>query len=305
MIKYTLMAATLKFFSLSPQTKRLYRFLGNTVGQRARVQRGLEQPYVERVQRILALFEKHHAIQDGSKLLEIGTGWVHWESTILRLFYDVEITLFDVWDNRNLQAYKAYCRQLEKIIDDVVAMDVARRQRVHELLQAIVDAPSFDDIYALLGFRYVIDSAGKLEQFQDGSFSAIFSCNVFEHVDKSILPQVIQDFSRLLTPGGYSLHKIDPGDHLAYYTRSVSRKNYLRYSDKVWRRFFENEVQYFNRVQRPEWLTLFRDAGFELAEADSVLNDVGIIHLDNKYRCLDKQDVQCVTLTAVHRKPTQ
>ena len=302
MIKYTLMAATLKFFSLSSQTKRLYRFLGNTVGQRARVRRGLEQPYIERVQKILALFEKHYAIHDGSKLLEIGTGWVHWESTILRLFYDVEITLFDVWDNRNLHAYKEYCHQLEEIIDDVVAMDVAQRLRVHKLLHAIADATSFEDIYALLGFNYVINPEGKLEQFQDESFSAIFSCNVFEHVDKRILPQVIQNFSRLLIPEGYSLHKIDPGDHLAYYTRSVSRKNYLRYSDKVWRRFFENEVQYFNRVQRPEWLALFRDAGFELVEEEPVLNDVGTIRLDDKYRCLDKQDVQCVTLTVVHRK---
>src|SRR5438552_83193 len=218
MIKYTLTAAALKMFSLSPQTKRVYRFLGNTAGQRARIHLGLEQHYVDRVRRILELCEKHHAVRDGDKLLEIGTGWVHWESTIIRLFYDVEITLFDEWDNRNLDAYKHYCRKLEEIIDEELDLQLPRRQRVHGLLRAIANAESFDEIYRLLGFRYVINPKGTLEQFQDESFSVIFSCNVFEHVDRSILPQVIQDFYRLLIPGGYSLHKIDPGDHLAYYT---------------------------------------------------------------------------------------
>jgi cyclopropane fatty-acyl-phospholipid synthase-like methyltransferase len=305
MIKYTLTAATLKFFSLSPQTKRLYRFLGNTAGQKARIRLGLEQNYVDRVRRILELCEKHHAVQDGDKLLEIGTGWVHWESTIIRLFYDVEITLFDVWDNRNLKAYKHYCRQLEEIIDEELDLQLPRRQRVHELLQAIANAESFDEIYHLLGFRYVINPKGTLEQFQDESFSVIFSCNVFEHVDRSILPQFIQDFYRLLIPGGHSLHKIDPGDHLAYYTQSVSRKNYLRYSDKVWRWFFENDVQYFNRVQRPEWVALFQKAGFELVEEESILGDIGALSLNQRYCHLDRAEAACVTLTLVHRKTDQ
>ena len=42
---------------------------------------------------------------------------------------------------------------------------------------------------------------------------------------------------------------------LYHYDTSVSAKNYLRYSDAVWKRWFENRVQYFNRVQRREWLT--------------------------------------------------
>lgn len=41
MIKYVMMAAALKFFSLTPQTKQLYRQLGNTPGQRRRIKHGL------------------------------------------------------------------------------------------------------------------------------------------------------------------------------------------------------------------------------------------------------------------------
>lgn len=302
MIKYVMTAAALKMFSISPQTKRLYRQLGNTLGQRRRIQQGLSRPRVDRAKRILELCEKHHAIQQGDKLLEIGTGWVHWESTIIRLFYDVEITLFDVWDNRHLEAYKQHFGQFEEIIDSEIDMNPVQHERIHRLLRAISKANSFDDVYNLLGFQYVINPSGTLKQFQGESFAAIFSCNVLEHVDRDILPEFIQDFHRLLKPGGYSIHQIDPGDHLAYYDKKVSLKNYLRYSDKVWRLFFENHVQYFNRVQRPEWLALFHKAGFEIVEEESTAADIGTIKVDKSYENLGRQDLQCIALNVVHRK---
>jgi cyclopropane fatty-acyl-phospholipid synthase-like methyltransferase len=308
MFKYIMIALALKMFSISPQTKRLYRLLGNTLGQKRRVQHGLDRQHVDRAKRILELCERHHAIQKGDKLLEIGTGWIHWESTIIRLFYDVEITLFDVWDNRHFEAYKHYFGQLETIIDKELHMDTMRRERVHKLLQEISKASSFDEIYNLLGFRYVTNPSGTLKQFQDESFAVIFSCNVLEHVDRSILPKFIQDFHRLLKPGGLSIQKIDPGDHLAYlvqgyfYDKNVSQKNYLRYSDRVWRRFFENNVQYFNRVQRSEWLDLFHKAGFEVVEEESISTNIDTININKHYANLDRQDLQCVTLRIVHRK---
>ncbi len=88
MIKYAMTATALKLFSISPQTKRMYRLLGNTLGQRMRIQAGLDRYHMDRAKRILELCERHQAIQKGDRLLEIGTGWIHWESMILQLFYD-------------------------------------------------------------------------------------------------------------------------------------------------------------------------------------------------------------------------
>jgi SAM-dependent methyltransferase len=303
MIKYVMTAAALKLFSVSPQTKRMYRLLGNIVDQRRRIREGLDTYYLDRAKRILELCERHHAIEKGNRLLEVGTGWLHWESMIIRLFYDVEITMFDVWDNRYFGAYKQYFRQLEEIIDRELDMDLMQGKRVHKLLQAILKAKSFDDIYTMLDFRYVINPSGTLKQFQDESFAAIFSCDVLEHIHRGILPEFVQDFHRLLKPGGYSIHKIDPSDHLTYYDTTVSVKNYLRYSSKVWRRYFENDVQYINLVQRPEWLDFFHKAGLELIEEEPICADIGAIKVDKSYEYLSRQDLQCVTLTVVHRKP--
>jgi SAM-dependent methyltransferase len=144
-----------------------------------------------------------------------------------------------------------------------------------------------------------ITTAVTLKAF---SLSLIFSCNVLEHVDKRILPEFIQDYYRLLKPGGHSIEMIDLGDHLYYYDRSVSPKNYLRCSDKVWKRYFQNDVQYINRVQRPEWLELYHRAGLETVEEESLSGDIGSIKVDERYKHLDQQNLQCITLWVVHEK---
>lgn len=304
MIKYIMVAAALRLFSTCPQMKRFYRLLGNEYGAKGRVQRGLPNYYVDYTKLILGLCEKHQVIQKGDKLLEVGTGWLHWGSIVIRLFYDVEITLFDVWDNRQLEPLKRYFAELAELIDKEIGVVPAQYERSHRLLGAISSASSFDDLYHLLGFQYVLEPNGTLRHFQNESFSAIFSHSVLEHVNRDILSEYIQDFCRLLNPGGYSIHSIDIGDHLYYHSRSVSIKNYLRFSDAVWKHCFENEVQYFNRVQRSEWLSLFHRAGLELVEEESVYSSIGTIEVDKQYENLDRQDLECTELTVVHRKPS-
>jgi hypothetical protein len=155
----------------------------------------------------------------------------------------------------------------------------------------------------LLGFHYVIQPSGTLDCFPAESFAAVFSHGVLEHVKKDILSDYIQDFGRLLKPGGYSIHIIDMSDHLSYYDRSVSAKNYLRFSDAVWKRYFENEVQYLNRVQRSEWLRLFDGAGLELVEEESLYSDIGTIRVAPRYQNEDRRDLECKVMQVVYRKP--
>jgi len=296
-------AMALKLFSVSPQTKKMYRFIGNTLGARMRVHRGLSKSYIDRAKLILEVDKKYYPIRKDDRLLEIGTGWVQWESTIIRLFYDVEIHLFDICNNRQLAAVKHYFAEFGKLTDKEIGIDLTQNKRVQNLLQSISKVSSFDELYRLLGFKYIVNPSGVLDKFQDNSFNVIFSSSVLEHIDKNILSKYIQDLYRLLKPGGYSIHRIDLGDHLSYYDRSVSKKNYLRYSDKIWKRYFENQIQYFNRVQRPEWLNLFRRVGFSLIEDISLPCDIGIIKIDKKYENINKKDLECRTLLMIHRKP--
>lgn len=302
MIKYVMTSAILKVFSLNKWTKKIYRILGNTVGMQRRTRSGLPSHYLNFAKLILQLCRKYNCVKDGDKLLEIGTGWVHWGAIVLKLFYDVQITLFDVWDNRQLDALIHYIKILDKLIDDRIEMSTNESARIHKLLKTISKVKSFSELYDILDFQYVINPNGKLDNFPKEYFNLIFSYDVLEHIFKDILNENILSFNHLLKLGGYSIHTIDIGDHLSYYDLSVGKKNYLKYSDKMWRQWFENEVQYFNRVQHQEWLDLFRNSGFLLMGEKCNYSKTLLRKVDNKYRNVNIKELSCVDFTVVHKK---
>ena len=303
MLKYFATATALKIFSANAVARRAYRLLGNVVGSKQRQKRGINAEYRGRVRQILDFFETHHPLHAGEQLLEVGTGWMHWEATILRLFHDVRITLFDVWDNRQFDAYQAHCAQLPRILDEEAWLDDVRRAKAQTLLRDIVKTRSFDELYELLGFRYVMNPEGTLDVFSDCTFDVVYSWNVLEHIERRILNRVTQDCFRVLKPGGHSLHKIDMSDHLSHHDPSMSPKNYLRYSDATWQRFFQNDVQYFNRVQRPEWSSLFHAAGFETIVERPVEDEIGDLQVHPDFQSLSPADVKSIWLYAVHERP--
>src|SRR5262249_16440748 len=81
MIRYVAAAVALKAFSSGPAMRGLYRSLGNVVGARRRLRHGLHRNHLNRAQDFLRTVRRFDAIHDGDTLLELGTGWVHWEST--------------------------------------------------------------------------------------------------------------------------------------------------------------------------------------------------------------------------------
>jgi hypothetical protein len=301
--KYAAVAGAARLFSLSPGTRRAYRVLGNRYEGRKRVRAGLPPRYVERARVLLGLCERHRALRDGDRVLELGTGWVHWEGTTLALFHDVEVVLFDVVDNRLGDAYRRYLSQLGPALNRIGEACPHRLDRARRLLGELQDAASFDEAYRLLGATYALEPSGDLAHFPEGTFSLVVSTDVLEHVARAHLPRTLAETHRTLRPGGHAIHYIDLADHISYFT-GAPRKHYLRYSERAWRCLFENDVQHINRVQRPDWLRMVAEAGFEVVQEEVLTEPVERCCVDPHYRALSQQDLECVAIRLVLRKPT-
>ncbi len=265
----------------------------------------MSERYANRLRRFLIWCEKQKAIWDGARILEVGTGWMHSESIFLRFLYDVKTVLFDVWDNRQLAGLKRYCSEIGCWIGDGLQLKAPQKERVHKVVRIVSAASCFEEIYEALGFRYVIDRTGTLSQLQDGMFDFVYSVAVLEHVDRDVICDLSKDFYRVLKPGGMCLHIIDLEDHLMRFSRArnMCQKHYLSYSEKIWRLFFENKVQYFNRIQCFEWLEIMEKTGLELVEKFTNKCNVDNIVIAKDYRHLDAHDLECKTLIVLHRKP--
>lgn len=79
MVKYIIAAMLLKLFSSCEITRRIYRSLGNTLGMRKRLTGDIPKYYIERIKRLLHLSENYNILKDGDRIIEVGTGWLHWE----------------------------------------------------------------------------------------------------------------------------------------------------------------------------------------------------------------------------------
>lgn len=303
MVKYAVTAVALKIFSSNAIMRRVYRKLGNNLGNRRRSLESMPGYYAERLRRIIRLQKQFGLVRDGDRILELGTGWLHWEAITLRLLCRVEAILFDVWDNRQLGGLKNYLRQLRLMLPNGFDLSHAEVERMQTLIEEILRVESFHQLYELLGFEYVVESRGSLAQFQSDSVQLVVSGGVLEHVKREWLPTLMVEMHRILKPGGWAVHSIDTSDHLAHYDRRVCRKRYLGFSDRAWDLLWQNEVQYINRVQRSEWLELFQSNGFEVIEEDSEETDLTGLKVAESFARMQKRDLECTVLGLALRKP--
>jgi SAM-dependent methyltransferase len=303
MIRYVLAAAALKVFSCSSPTRKLYRALGNTLGTRQRSVHRMPSYYPQRVTQTLRLAKEYGLLKDNYRILELGTGWLHWEAITSRLFFNITGVVCDVWDNRQMAGLKNYLSQLDALLAEHMA-DHDRVTNARDLLAKILKVDTYDELYQLLGFEYVIDPEGVLSPFADESFDLVISRGVMEHIRSKDADEFVRGVARVVKPGGYSVHSINLLDHLYQYDQAVSPKQYLQYSDRVWRTFFENDVQYINKLQRSDWLALFKAAGLDLVEARVDNADLTGLQVTKAYRDrYDAEDLRCGGLELVHRKP--
>jgi len=303
MFKYIATALALKAFSVCGPTRRVYRALGNAVGNRKRSGSSMPCYYVERVQRMLKLAERYQVLQEGSRVLELGTGWMHWEALTTRLFYQTQADLYDVWDNRQLDALKSYLAQFIGKLDRIPGITPSQATAARELAALVQKQSDFKHLYELLSFHYILEPEGTLDCIPDCTYDLVVSAGVFEHLPRKGVPDYIKSTYRVLRPGGYAVHAINTADHLHLYDRSASPKNYLRYSEKTWKCFFENEVQYINQLQRCEWMTIFAQAGFELLEESSSRTNLTGLPIDSRFAAMDRLSLETTSWFSVYRRP--
>jgi ubiquinone/menaquinone biosynthesis C-methylase UbiE len=302
MVKYFSTAVALKCFSSSALMRNQYRRLGNSFGGKRRRTESMPAYYPERLKRMLRLARQYDIVRDGDRILELGTGWLHWEAITLRLFFEISAVLFDVWDNRQLGGMKNYLRQLSPMLNDGFELSPAQLRLAQSTIQSILRVESFEELYKLLDFEYCVERSGSLKKFSDGSFQLVVSAGVLEHVKGEAVPILIAETQRILQGNGWALHSIDTSDHLAHYDKNVSRKMYLSFSESTWRRLFENEVQYINRMQRSDWLQLFRATRFELIEEEDQHTDISQLKLADRYSGMAQKDLECTVLRVLLKK---
>lgn len=162
-----------------------------------------------------------------------------------------------------LQGYLDYART-GRLLEFLPGL---REERVRALEDALaLDRPSVAGMLEPLGVTPAIADARRTST-PSGSVGLIVSNNTLEHIEADALRAIFTEMARISRPGAVMSHFVDMSDHYARSDPSITRFNFLRYPDRCWR-WFNNRLQYQNRLRLSDYTAIHRQCGFEVRSID-------------------------------------
>jgi SAM-dependent methyltransferase len=187
----------------------------------------------------------------------------------------------------------------------------ARVELVNDSLSRLERDPiqSLAELEERFGIEYLAPCDARATRLSAESVDFVSSTDVCEHVPEADLAAIFRECSRLLRPGGAFSCRIDLQDHYAYFDRSLSRYNFLRFSEGAWR-LVNSPLHFQNRLRAPDYLRLVRDAGFELVVErpsgpdERGLAELGSLPVAERFRNgYTPQELGVTVLSFVARRP--
>ena len=232
--------------------------------------------------------------------LEIGTGWV----PIIPMFFYI------------LGQFSCYSFDIKHLIKPKLCLDAAQQlASLANYLQTTVpwaydyhtpnrlrklgeNYQNVDELFKEIGLTYQapIDDIRTINR--ENSIDLLFSNTTLEHIHPDEISILLRKSKAVLAENGVMVHLIDCSDHFNHGQRTLSKVNFLRYSEDSWKKY-NSEFLYQNRLRASDYLKLFSEQGYKInywkQKVDQeLLLSIDSFPLDQKYRNYSKEDL-CTT----------
>ncbi|NOT84597.1 MAG: methyltransferase domain-containing protein [Methylococcaceae bacterium] len=205
----------------------------------------------------------------GKSYLELGTGW----SPVIPLVFSLagcrSLTLVDSQRLMDDHTFAETCKKMlahtAEIATRLNIAEITIAQRLSKLASMrLVDA------LAAMNCAYLAPEDLLNLDIQAHSIDIITSRAVLEHIPPLIIKNILTTFNQLLSPTGAMCHIIDNSDHWEFNDKSITRVNFLKFSQKTFDFLSAmNPLDYQNRLRHSQYIQMFIDAGFKVTRDDS------------------------------------
>lgn len=295
MIKYYSWAIAQKVLSNTPGGNKIYYGLGSLVQKNKKGRSGPMSSAINLVKNIQNLVDKDAVIMD------VGTGWYHHEPFLLYLCGFSKFYLFDVVNKSKLNYIKNY---LCGIVDNIDMVSNELQFDKHEAINKIhrlLSCNTKEQIYSICNFEIIITKDTGSLFLPENSIDLMVSNCVLNHIPLKILKPELKILRKILKPDGYMHFLIGHDDHWTFHDPKMNKFQYYIYSDKYYRRFFETNFQFQNRLVKKELINLFNDCELTLTKYFEHKNDTSkdeikkIIHkLDSRFSKYSVDDLSII-----------
>lgn len=306
-MNWKIKAAVQRACAMVPVGKQaLYRQIQCRCGQ---VEHGYDYSFLlsEAVRMTGLLASKGYSIE-GASVMEVGTGW---RMDIPIGFFlcgarrivtcDLHRYLIKSLALKTVQFILDKPRQIRSIFSSV---DPAL---LEDRIQALKEVSSIEDLFAIAGIEYCAPCDCARTTFGSHSFDIHFSYTVFEHIPGPTLEAILAEANRLLKPGGVILHHIDLSDHFEQVDRSITKVNFLRFTESDWSRYAGTPWSYHNRLRRDDYRTIFEKSTQDIIYWDTAVDQRSMECLRNgfplaaQYRGLPAEALSTVIVDVMSR----
>jgi hypothetical protein len=199
--------------------------------------------------------------------LELGTGWYpvvplsFWLAGADQVWtYDIAPLIDQPRLVATLEAFVARAQngQLAYLLPAAKAERIARLAEVVQ--RARMEEPG--RLLESLGIHVKVQDAQQTG-LAPGCVDLFVSTGVLEYIPPAALAAMFVEFRRVARAGAVSSHYLNLVDQYHYFDRSISPLNFLRFSERQWRRY-NSPLTWLNRLRYSDYHQLFRTHGWRI-----------------------------------------
>jgi SAM-dependent methyltransferase len=116
----------------------------------------------------------------------------------------------------------------------------------------------------LAGIRYIAPHDAARLPLANATIDWHVSNNVLEHIAPDVLRDILVEGRRVVRQDGLLIHRVDFSDHFSEVDARITTVNFLRYSERQWRRYAGNRYNYHNRLRIDELESIVHGAGLQI-----------------------------------------
>ncbi len=223
-------------------------------------------------------------------ILEFGTGWYPIVPICMFLEDIGKVSSIDVkqWLNKKTQM-----TTIDKFIEwndkalltkYLTQINKHKWEKLLEIKKKYL-SHSKESINNEIGLKLFVQDIRKIK-IEANSIDLICSNNTLEHINQTVLVEIINKFKKISAKDGLMSHFIDMTDHFAHFDNKITIYNFLKYSNKTWS-LIDNKIQPQNRMRLKDYIDIFEKSGLNIVvnkKRNGNLNELKKIKINDLYK---------------------
>lgn len=241
-------------------------------------------------------------------IVEIGTGWYPTLPMCYFLSGAKSCHTFDIKAHLSDRLTFRMLRRLQRHLPSIAEAAGLPLSNVERAYADLLEAKSLETLLGRAGISYHAPADASMTTLPPQSIDLIYSNSVLEHVPADVISRLMVESLRLLRNDGIAVHSVACNDHYAFFDKSISFVNFLRYTDREWSAW-NNSLLYQNRLRAPEFLSLASDAGLRLIHSERSIRPGVIDAIESgmpiapRFRRFERQDLAATSIDFVVGPP--